>query len=84
VRLEIFMNMENAAFEDAPSVEAARILRELADRLDGGRRRDYSSPHPHFSPGHDQALHDINGNEVGFAVVKASPTTSHNRGKVKP
>jgi len=55
--------MDNAAFtdNDDPSHEAARILRDLAQRIDG---------HPHFSPGHSQALHDANGNEVGSAVVK--------------
>ena len=51
---------ENSAFEDDPSAEVARILRELAERLDG---------HPHFSPGHDQALADVDGHEVGFCGV---------------
>ena len=58
----IEIRMENAAFEDAPDQEVARILRDLAQRIDG---------HPHFSPGHDQALRDANGNEVGFCTVQA-------------
>ena len=60
-RLVLELKMDNAAFEDDPTQEAARILRALAERIDG---------HPHFSPGHDQALHDRNGNEVGYATVK--------------
>ena len=51
------ISMDTPAFAEAPSAECARILRELADRIDG---------HPHFSPGHDQALHDSDGKEVGF------------------
>ena len=51
----------NAAFEDEPSVEVVRILRELCGRLKG---------HPHFSPGHDQPLRDANGNEVGFLTIR--------------
>ncbi|MEK7873609.1 MAG: hypothetical protein AAB502_07120 [Chloroflexota bacterium] len=62
--LTITIHMDNAAFQDDPSIEAARILRELAQRLDG---------HPHFSEGHSQALHDANGNEVGNAVVRWRP-----------
>jgi len=63
VRLTITIRMDNAAFtdNDDPSHEAARILRDLAQRIDG---------HPYFSPGHSQALHDANGNEVGSAIVK--------------
>ncbi|MGA2263863.1 MAG: hypothetical protein ABSH28_20825 [Acidobacteriota bacterium] len=60
MRMTIEVDMNNAAFtEDGPgaeSYEAARILRDLADRIEC---------HPHFSPGHSQALRDINGNEVG-------------------
>lgn len=60
MRMIIEMDMNNAAFtEDGPgaaSYEAARILRRLAEQIAG---------HTHFTPGHDQALHDINGNEVG-------------------
>ena len=55
-------DMDNAAFEGDPSQETARIIRKLADRIDG---------QPHFSPGHSQPLMDINGNEVGwFDVVE--------------
>ncbi len=63
-RLQI--ETENAAFEPSPRLEVARILRELAERLEqglfGGRR-----------------LHDINGNNVGsFRFV--SPRIAGSRG----
>jgi len=60
MKLVIEINMTNDAFVNFRDAETARILRNLATRIDG---------HPHFSPGHDYALHDINGNEVGYCVV---------------
>jgi hypothetical protein len=57
----IKIKMDNAAFDDDPSVEVARILRDLAKKIDG---------HPHFSPGFDCAILDQNGNEVGYCQVK--------------
>jgi len=62
MRTIIEIRMENAAFEDTPDQEVARILRALAQRIEG---------HAHFSPGHDQALQDANWNEVGYCQVKA-------------
>jgi hypothetical protein len=56
------IEMDNAAFAEDPSFEVARILRKLAVLEDG---------HPNFSPGHMQPLHDLNGNEVGWASVEA-------------
>ena len=56
----IKIKMGNAAFVDNEGGETARILRGLADRIDG---------HPHFSAGHCQGLMDINGNDVGFCGV---------------
>ena len=46
---------------ESPSTEAANVLREMADRIDG---------HPHFSPGHSQPLFG-NGTvgEIGFFAV---------------
>ena len=60
MKLFITLDMANDAFVENPSVEAARILRELAKRIEN---------HPHFSDGHEQCLLDANGNEVGFADV---------------
>lgn len=63
MRTVIEIQMDNAAFEEnGRDIEIARILRALAARIDG---------HSHFSPGHDQALRDSNGNEVGYCSVKA-------------
>jgi len=58
--ITIKIDANNAAFEDDASQEVARILRDLAKRIEG---------HPHFGPGHDQALRDVNGNEVGYLTI---------------
>lgn len=42
---------DNAAFADDPDGEVARILRDVADRVEGGQE--------------DGAVRDINGNTVG-------------------
>ena len=63
MRLIVQVKMDNAFERENQFLirrEAARILRQLAKRIDD---------HPHFSTGHDQALHDANGNSVGFAGV---------------
>lgn len=45
------LETDNAAFDDEPHAEIARILREVADRMEAKR----------FT----RTLHDINGNAVG-------------------
>jgi hypothetical protein len=58
---KLSINMENDAFAENPGEEVARILRDVANRVEG---------HPHFSKGHSQPLRDANGNTVGnFDVV---------------
>jgi len=52
------INTDNAAFEDDPTAEVARILRALADRLVCA------------SPDESYPLRDVNGNKVGEAVFK--------------
>lgn len=48
-------NMDNAAFEDDPGAEVARIMQEAAASLEGrGFDRPFAVP-----------LRDINGNKVG-------------------
>lgn len=47
---------DSAAFEDAPGAEISRILRELADRVDG---YSFNNPKTVFP------IRDINGNRVG-------------------
>lgn len=66
MKLTITIDRDNAAFWEDASREASRILRDMADRIDG---------HPHFSPGHSQPLFDINGNEVGYFDVKRTAET---------
>ncbi len=58
MKAKIEIEMSNAAFEEAPASELARILRELANRVEGD--------------GDELGLiRDINGNTVGkFEVVK--------------
>jgi hypothetical protein len=54
--LTIQIALDNAAFEDDPGVEVARILRQIADKCEGGEV--WSGP-----------IRDINGNLVGEAGV---------------
>jgi len=66
MRLTITIDTDNDAFQECgggwtQSYETARILRDLAKRIDGN---------PHFSAGYSQPLRDINGNEVGYMSVK--------------
>lgn len=56
MEVAIFIDCDNAAFEDEPEREVARILRELAAKLDAGER-------------FDQPLYDSNGNHVGECGV---------------
>jgi hypothetical protein len=55
---EITLTIEtiNAAFDDAPALEVAAILRRLADRLDAGDRPP-------------ERMHDTNGNACGRCYV---------------
>jgi len=54
--LKITIKMDNAAFENEPATEVARILHELAAHI----AEDGPS---------DQYLKDINGNRVGSVVM---------------
>ena len=60
MKVQIIIKTDNAAFEDDPTAEVARILRELAKRIDS---------HSRFSPGIQLRLRGFNGNEVGFCTV---------------
>jgi len=70
MELRIRIAMDNAAFEDNASQEAARILRKLADQIDGDR---------YFDAGNERHLMDINGNNVGHAGGYAEPRGSNRR-----
>lgn len=56
---EILIETSNAAFEDTPATELARILRRLAD--------DFEQL---GEPAASGKLRDVNGNTVGFARMK--------------
>ena len=62
MNVTIKIDCDNAAFTecDDATYETARILRELADKIEG---------HPHFSPGFELPLRDSNGNDVGSLGV---------------
>jgi len=60
MQLILTMDMDNAAFENAPATEAARILRKLAGQIE--RAED---------DGGDFALMDGNGLKVGTASIGA-------------
>lgn len=60
VRIEI--KCDNAAFEDAPENELARILNRLAEDLKGA---------PDIQWAHGWKPRDINGNTVGSVTVEA-------------
>lgn len=59
MKFKIEIKCDNAAFGDEPAYEVARILWELAKRIE----RDGDLAYP---------LHDINGNRVGLSTVSKS------------
>ena len=59
MKLELEINMDNAAFEDNEGAEAARIMRDAADSVEMGCIR--------------ASLFDLNGNTVGkFHIIGRS------------
>ena len=59
-KIIIILNTSNAAFDTEPGAEAARILREFADSLEG-----LETP-----PDEIIKLKDINGNTTGTAEIQ--------------
>lgn len=57
-------NIDNAAFEEDGSEEAARILRKLADTIETGPRLGEMEHN-----GESVSLFDVNGNRIGTAQV---------------
>lgn len=59
MRLALEMSFKNDAFQEAPELEAARILRSLADsfELEGAKTGQFFK------------LRDVNGNEAGSALI---------------
>lgn len=56
--IRIDINCDNAAFEDSPEQEVARILHRVADSLESGEER--------LTPGMELKLFDFNGNRTGL------------------
>ena len=71
MKLIIQIRMNGAAFEEGNGYEAARILRDLADKI---------ALTPRFNVGEEQPLRDCNGNNTGFCQVYEDKTmmTLHN------
>ena len=64
MELTLTLNMDNAAFTDAPGVECSRILRQLAG--------DIEQPDAdHAFAGRKFHLRDLCGNRVGVAQIVA-------------
>ena len=59
MKLKITIEMDNAAFDGGRGEESARILRDLADLMDGSQ----------LFAGNGWILRDTNGNTVGAARV---------------
>ncbi len=57
MNITVTINCDNAAFQPEPECEVARILKELANKLEYGGMGEYS-------------LRDVNGNRVGEVKVK--------------
>jgi hypothetical protein len=57
--LTITLNTDNEAFETHAEYEVARILRELADRIESGDIDDDGA-----------SIHDVNGNTIGQLTVE--------------
>lgn len=55
---QLKIDTDNAAFEDDPGFEVARILRRIADKLENGE--DFSK---------FRTVLDVNGNDVGRAKL---------------
>ena len=60
------VRMDNAAFSDGPGAELARILREVADEVEGGLHDASQVRHGPW----EVSLRDTNGNRVGEMVVR--------------
>jgi hypothetical protein len=59
MKFEVQIATDNAAFEEGCGYEVARILRELADRVEESELRN----------GDLLRLRDVNGNRVGYATL---------------
>lgn len=68
MQFNVQMTCDNDAFAEDPNPEVARILRELADRVERGEVDN------HIGRTQYRSLFDINGNNVGAAsYVRTGP-----------
>jgi hypothetical protein len=58
-RFQLFVNTDNEAFQDDPSTELVRILRDVASRIECGDMYDMF-----------RTILDVNGNDVGGFALK--------------
>ncbi len=58
MKFTLEFDCDNAAFDDQPEVETARILRKVADGIESGAIEDR------------HVIRDINGNNIGFVEVE--------------
>lgn len=66
----LFINVDNDAFTPQPYPEVARLLREIANRLDTVENGDYTDFRKGWT-GHYQTIFDSNGNDLGRYAFKA-------------
>jgi hypothetical protein len=57
----LYFSVENEAFEQSPSIEIARILRDIADRIEHSTKFDLS---------YYRTIRDLNGNDIGRYAIK--------------
>jgi len=62
LRFKLQVNCDNAAFDDAIASELARILRDVARKLEDG-----------IDCEHHRNINDGNGNVVGTFVLRTEP-----------
>lgn len=58
-KIIIKLEIKGSAFDEYPGMEAARILRDLADRIEGMTQ----------APEEPLKLYDINGNAAGLVQI---------------
>jgi hypothetical protein len=60
-RFNLYIDLQNDAFQQSPETEIARILRDVADRIEHSTKFDLSMY---------RTIRDINGNDVGRYAIK--------------
>ena len=60
MKIKLWIDGDGAAFDETPASEAARILRDVANRMERGDSLDWSP------------LYDFNGNKCGEITISRS------------